>query len=115
MDFENNVETNIENTEAETEKKQKAAKPEKEKMSFAQWLAKVTTSKSGAGLALRIVIGLLAPYAYLMLCGLVFDYWLKMYNMTTFIFFSYAFLQLVGIAFAVISILRYVNRNKKNK
>ena len=115
MDFENKVETNIENTENEVKTAEPAKAKAKEKKSFVQWLAGVTTSKSGAGLALRIVIGLLAPYAYLMLCGLVFDYWLKMYNMTTFIFFSYAILQLAGIAFAVLSIIRYVNRNKKKK
>ena len=111
MDLENKVENNIESTETEV----KPEKAKKEKLSFVQWVSKVATAKSGLGLAVRIIIGLVAPYAYLMLCGLVFDYWLHAYNMTTFIFFSYAFLQLVGIVFAVLSILRYVNRNKKSK
>ena len=69
-------------------------------------------TESNKGLALRIILGLLAPYAYLMLCGLVFDRWLRLYGMTTFIFFSYAILQVLGIAVAVLSIVS--NRRWKN-
>ena len=70
---------------------------------------------SGKGLAVRIVLFLLVPYLYLLLCGLVFDRWLHMYNMTTFIFFSYAALQIAGIVLTVIVIINYSNRNKKSK
>lgn len=71
--------------------------------------------KSGKGLTLRIILGLLAPYAYLMLCGLVFDRWLRLYGMTTFVFFSYAILQVLGIAVAVLSIVSYSRRKKSGK
>ena len=70
--------------------------------------------KSGKGLTLRIVLGLLAPYAYLMLCGLIFDRWLRLYGMTTFVFFSYGILQALGIAVAILSIRSY-QRKKKGK
>lgn len=70
--------------------------------------------KNGKDLALSIVLGLLAPYAYLMLCGLIFDRWLRLYGMTTFIFFSYAVLQALGIAVVILSIRSYL-RKKKGK
>ena len=76
---------------------------------------KMICPKSGKGLALRVVLGLLVPYAYLMLCGLVFDRWLKLYGMTTFIFFSYVILQILGIAAAVLSIRSYRRQKKGGK
>ena len=67
----------------------------------------------GKKLALYIVLELLVPYAYLMLCGLVFDRWLHLYQMTTFVFFSYVTLQLAGIAMAVITITKRGRKDGK--
>ncbi len=92
---------------APKEKEPKEKTPKRE----AQF-SNVYTPTSGKGLALRIVLGLAIPYAYLMLCGLIFDRWLHLYNMTTFIFFSYVILALAGIAEIVLSIIKYVKRKK---
>ena len=67
--------------------------------------------RSKSSLAIHIILDLLVPYAYLMLCGVVFDRWLRLYNMTTFIFFSYMVLQLAGIVFAIINIVNFVRRS----
>lgn len=84
----------------------------KERRPLAQW--KLFCAGTGGGLALRIVLALVIPYAYLMLCGLIFDKGLHMYGMTTFIFFSYAFLTLLGLAMIVLCIVFWVKRKKKN-
>lgn len=76
-------------------------------------LIRLVSPRSGKGLALRIVLSLVTPYAYLMLCGLVFDRWLRLYSMTTFIFFSYAALTLAGLVIIVMSALRYVKGRKR--
>ena len=78
-------------------------------------MQKMLCPESGKGLALRIFLGLVAPYAYLMLCGLVFDRWLRLYGMTTFVFFSYGILQGLGIAVAIMSIRNYLRKKKGKK
>lgn len=62
------------------------------------------------GLAAKSLILLMIPYAYLILSGLIFDYWLKWYFMTTFIFVSLVILALVALALLVWAIVRYVKR-----
>jgi len=71
----------------------------------------ILNPKTGKGLTLHIILDLIVPYLYLLLCGLVFDKWLRLYNMTTFVFFSYAAFQLAGIAFTIINIVRFA-RNR---
>ena len=71
--------------------------------------------KSKLDFWIRVILNLIVPYAYLMLCGLVFDRWLHLYNMTTFIFFSYVALQLAGIVAAVFTIRNNSKSRKKHK
>ena len=74
-------------------------------------------SKSAGGLVLRCIILLLIPYAYLFLCGLVFDKWLKLYRMTPFIFWSLIVLYVIAIAVIVLAIVRFVRltRGRRKK
>ena len=96
-------------TEAETEV---AAAPEKPVRKKSRKKCSILKATSVGGLILRIVLFLVIPYAYLMLCGLIFDRTLHMYNMTTFIFFSYAALQIAGIVLSILAIIRYVKYDK---
>lgn len=57
---------------------------------------------------------LFIPYAYLLLCGLVFDMWLKWYHMVMFIFCSFVGLYLVAFVLVGVAIARYV-QSKKSK
>ena len=68
-------------------------------------------SKSLGALIGKCILLLLIPYAYLFLCGAVFDALLKWYFMTTFIFFSLIFLYVIAILLIVWAIVRY-NRRK---
>lgn len=72
------------------------------------------TAASIGTLVLRIVILLVIPYAYLMLCGLIFDRWLHMYGMTNFIFFSLIALYVVAVVLVVLCIVWFI-KNKKSK
>lgn len=76
-------------------------------------LKKVLLAKGVGGLVLRIVIMLVIPYAYLMLCGLVFDRLLRWYFMTTFIFFSLIVLYIVAIVFCVLAIVWFAKARKQ--
>ena len=78
-----------------------------------KFLNKLTHPLTGKGLALRIVLSLVIPYSYLLLCGLIFDSWLHAYNMTTFIFFSYVAFTLIGLVILVLSIVNYCKSKKK--
>ena len=71
------------------------------------------TAKSGLGLAVRIIILIIIPYAYLMLCGLIFDWWLHMYNMTDFIFYSLIVLAVAALVMIGFCIYWFVKRDKK--
>ena len=90
-------------------------KDAEKKGGFKAFLTKLVTPESKKGLIVRIVLGLLIPYAYLYLCGLVFDTWLHAYNMVTFVFFSYVTFQLLGIAFAIVAIVKNSKRKKQGK
>ncbi len=65
------------------------------------------------GLVLRCILLLVGPYAYLMLCGLVFDYLLKWYFMTDFIFYSLIVLWVAAIIWVIVLILRFVKAKRK--
>lgn len=68
--------------------------------------------RSTKGLILRIVLCLLIPEAYLMLCGLVFDRMLHLYSLTTFIFVSYLVIALLCLAVIICSAVNYTKRGK---
>ncbi len=53
------------------------------------------------------------PYAYLILCGLVFDMWLKWYFMTTFIFVSLLVLYAIAFCMIALAIILYVRYKVK--
>ena len=67
------------------------------------------------GLVLRIVILLAIPYAFLMLCGLIFDTWLHLYGATTYIFFALIALYAAALVLIVLSIVWYCKAGKKSK
>ena len=70
-------------------------------------------SKRLGGLIGKCVLMLVIPYAYLLLCGLVFDKLLHWYSMTTFIFFSLLALYLIAIILCVIAIRNFCRRKKR--
>ena len=78
-------------------------------------MKKLLTAPKVWGIVLRIVIMLVIPYAYLMLCGLVFDRWLYMYQMTKFIFWSLMALWAVAVVLSVLCIIWSVKARKGNK
>ena len=88
----------------------KTAKPRKKKKTLKELL----TAKSIGGLILRIVILLAIPYAFLMLCGLIFDKWLKMYYMTTPIFIALCILYVIAIILCICCIV-WFNKAKKSR
>ncbi len=67
-------------------------------------------SRRVSALLLKILLLLVMPYAYLMLCGLVFDRLLRWYFMTDFIFFSLLFLYLIALALVVWAIARFARK-----
>ena len=76
----------------------------KKKKSFGQKIKELLTAKSVGGIIVRMIILLAIPYAYLLLCGLIFDKWLRMYQMTTFIFISLCVLYVIAIVLCVLTI-----------
>lgn len=70
------------------------------------------TAKTVGGLILRCVILLVIPYAYLMLCGLIFDWWLHLYNMTNFIFYSLIVLAVIALILIICCIVWYFQAKK---
>lgn len=58
----------------------------------------------------KIILMLAIPYCYLLLCGLVFDWWLKIYSMIFFIFFSFIFFYVVAFALIGIAIFRFCKK-----
>ena len=89
----------------------KVRKPARKKKTLRELL----TAKSIGGLILRIVILLAIPYAFLMLCGLIFDKWLKMYNMTTPIFIALCILYAIAFALVICSIVWFSKAKKSRK
>ena len=69
-------------------------------------------SETGLGLLGKCVLMLAIPYVYLLLCGLIFDYLLKWYFMTTFIFVSLIAFYLVAFAMVGIAISRYMGKKR---
>lgn len=86
-----------------------------EKRSRNGGLKKLLTAKNGGGLALRIVVLLAIPYAYLMLCGLIFDRLLRWYFMTNFIFFSLLVLYVLAVVLIVCAVRWYRAGQKKKE
>lgn len=60
----------------------------------------------------KSVLYLIIPYAYLFLCGILFDTLLKWYFMTTFIFFSLIALYIVAIVLIVLMCIRFFREKK---
>ena len=96
---------NLENSKNKKNSK-KSKKPDKRGGFF-------LNSPSVGGLVLRCVILLLIPYAYLLLCGLVFDKWLKLYRMTPFIFYSLIVLYVIAIVVIILAIVRFVRTRRR--
>lgn len=96
---------NLENSKNKKNSK-KSKKPDKRGGFF-------LNSPSVGGLVLRCVILLLIPYAYLLLCGLVFDKWLKMYRMTPFIFYSLIVLYVIAIVVIILAIVRFARTRRR--
>ncbi len=71
--------------------------------------------KTGGGLVLRTVLLLVIPYAYLMLCGLVFDMLLKWYFMTGFIFYSLITLYVIAIVLIVLMAVKFSKNRRKGE
>ena len=60
----------------------------------------------------KCVLLLVIPYAYLILCGLIFDKWLKMYTMVPFIFYSLIALYVAAVVVIIWAVVRFVRRKK---
>lgn len=65
-------------------------------------------SRKALALILKIILMLVIPYAYLMLCGLIFDHFLKWYFMTNFIFVSLILLFLIALILSIWAIVRFI-------
>ena len=70
-------------------------------------------SETLGGLILRCAILLAIPWAYVWLCGLVLNYWLKLYNMTPFIFYSWIVLLILALAAIGYAIVRF-RKNRRS-
>lgn len=71
---------------------------------------RLTTHKTVGWLILKSVIYLLIPYAYLFLCGFLFDYLLGWYGMTTFIFLSLCVLAVLALILVVVSVIKFMKK-----
>lgn len=87
---------------------------EKKKSGMAGWpVLRFFVNNSSVGKLIgKSLLLLVIPYAYLFLCGLIFDYLLKWYSMTTFIFFSLIALYVIAVALIVWAIVRFVKKKK---
>ncbi len=65
------------------------------------------------GLFFSWVALLLAPYAYVWLCGLVFDMLLKWYDAVVFIFVSMIVFWIIDIIIAILFTVGFAGRKKK--
>ena len=72
-------------------------------------------SETGMGLFGKCVLMLVIPYVYLLLCGVIFDYLLKWYFMTTFIFVSLILFYLVALVLIGIAIGRFMGKKKTGR
>lgn len=63
----------------------------------------------------KCVLMVAIPYAYLIICGLIFDKLLKWYFMTTFIFVSLMVLYLAAFVMIAVAIYRFVRGNRSER
>ena len=71
-------------------------------------------SKKPGELVLKCILLLVIPYAFLLLWGLVFDGWLKLYGLRGFIFYFVIVLYVAALALIAIAIVKFVRtRGKK--
>ena len=63
----------------------------------------------------KTILYLVIPYAYLFLCGILFDSLLKWYFMTTFIFFSLIALYIVAIILIILMFVKFFRKKKRRK
>ena len=75
---------------------------------------KVFSPETGRQLAVRIVLALLIPYAYLFLCGFIFDKLLHRYDMVMFIFISLCVFYLIALAYIAVCIVNFRRNRKRN-
>ncbi len=76
-------------------------------------MPKFLDTKTVPGLIGKSVALLVLPYVYLLLCGFVFDYLLKWYFMTGFIFYSLIVLYVLAVVLIVWLIVRFVKSGKR--
>ena len=93
------------------EKKVNPYKENKNQKGFVNFL----TAKTPLGLALRIVLPPVIAYAYLMLCGLIFDWWLHKYSMTNFVFYSFIVISVIAVVFMIAAIVLTVKSGNLKK
>lgn len=67
-------------------------------------------STSVGALVGKSILLLVIPYAYLFLCGAIFDALLHWYFMTPFIFYSLIALYVIALALIIWAIVRYSRR-----
>ncbi len=79
---------------------------------FVRFLLESTSPWSLLG---KCALMLAIPYAYLILCGLLFDKLLKWYFMTTFIFVSLMALYLAAFVMIAVAIYRFVKGQRSKK
>lgn len=72
-------------------------------------------SETVGALVGKSVLLLLIPYAYLFLCGFIFDMLLRWYFMTTFIFVSLIVLYIAAIVMIIMAVRRYIGRKREKK
>ena len=70
-------------------------------------------SESVLELVLKSALLLVIPYLYLLFCGLVFDKWLKLYSLTSFIFWSLIVLYIAAAAIIIYAVVRFVGGRRK--
>lgn len=75
----------------------------------------ILDTKTVGGLIGKCAVLLAAPYVYLILCGLILDKWLQLYESVPYIFYSLLALYAAAIALIVILIVRFVKARKGNK
>lgn len=72
----------------------------------------LTHSRTLKALIGKIILMLAIPYAYVFLCGAIFDAWLHMPKMVYFIFFSMLALYAIAVFLIVCAVRNYRRRNR---
>ncbi len=119
---ENNTNTTVETAAKEENKRThinvtatEAKRKNEERPTVFKRIAKFfLDSKKITHLILKSLLLLAIPYIYLILCGFLFDRWLKLYAATSAIFYSLIVLYIIAIAIIVYAIVRFIRaRGKK--